>query len=159
MVRQGVEKSPKRHREKRRVRFALPPPGGGSPVAPLSPLTSRRGADRTSGVAVSSSVGVCGGGSFSFDPRRETSRSRWLPEEIAREATTAATDRQPVYFDGTLSPTTGAAPEPPSYSACGRALVRAARDADDEELAELLRKACMVGLSRDDLNAVDSSGR
>nr|CAI5850405.1 unnamed protein product [Callosobruchus analis] len=156
------KKSPKRQRENRRVRFALPPPGGGGggdPRGHLSPrLTRRRGADR-SGVPVVSSTS---------HPFRGASRVK-SGHGIAREAvavTETARNRQPVfvsvspaYLDGTLSPTTGAAPEPPSFSACGRALVRAARDADDQQLAELLRKAAMVGLSRDDLNAVDSSGR
>lgn len=41
----------------------------------------------------------------------------------------------------------------------GQALLRAARDGDDQVLREQLRRALTVGISETDLNATDSSGR
>ncbi|KAK6627469.1 hypothetical protein RUM44_009946 [Polyplax serrata] len=39
------------------------------------------------------------------------------------------------------------------------AILRAAKDGDDEEVAEVLKKATLFGISPEDLNAVDASGR
>lgn len=38
-------------------------------------------------------------------------------------------------------------------------ILRAAKDGNDEDLAEILRKAALFGISPEELNAVDSSGR
>ncbi|KAL1517311.1 hypothetical protein ABEB36_001091 [Hypothenemus hampei] len=63
------------------------------------------------------------------------------------------------YVRGTLSPTFKQAPQETPASPGGQALLRAARDGDDQTLKELLRSALTVGITETDLNAVDSSGR
>uniref|UniRef100_A0AAR5Q5Z9 Uncharacterized protein n=1 Tax=Dendroctonus ponderosae TaxID=77166 RepID=A0AAR5Q5Z9_DENPD len=63
------------------------------------------------------------------------------------------------YIRGTLSPTSNQAPHEPPVSPGGQALLRAARDGDDQVLREQLRRALAVGISETDLNATDSSGR
>lgn len=62
------------------------------------------------------------------------------------------------YIRGTLSPTSSvtATPTPTTGS---QHLVRAARDGDDGELKEILRRAVLAGISEVDLNATDNSGR
>lgn len=62
------------------------------------------------------------------------------------------------YIRGTLSPTSSVAP-PPTPSPGSQHLVRAARDGDDAELKEVLRRAALTGISEADLNATDNSGR
>lgn len=62
------------------------------------------------------------------------------------------------YIRGTLSPTSSVAP-PPTPSSGSQHLVRAARDGDDAELKELLRRAVLAGIPEADLNATDNSGR
>ncbi|XP_049818470.1 uncharacterized protein LOC109605661 isoform X2 [Aethina tumida] len=67
------------------------------------------------------------------------------------------------YAYGTLSPTASAAApqgadaQPPSPGA--HALLAAARDCEDAVLKDYLRRATLVGLPEEDLNAVDPSGR
>lgn len=62
------------------------------------------------------------------------------------------------YIRGTLSPTSSVAP-PPTPSPGSLHLVRAARDGDDGELKELLKRAVLAGVAEADLNATDNSGR
>lgn len=62
------------------------------------------------------------------------------------------------YIRGTLSPTSSVAATP-SPSTGSQHLVRTARDGDDGELKELLRRAVLAGVSEADLNATDNSGR
>lgn len=63
------------------------------------------------------------------------------------------------YVRGTLSPTSNQAPHEPLVSPGGQALLKAARDGDDQELRDQLRRALAVGITETDLNATDSSGR
>ncbi|KAF7280117.1 hypothetical protein GWI33_006374 [Rhynchophorus ferrugineus] len=63
------------------------------------------------------------------------------------------------YVRGTLSPTSNQGPQEPPPGPGGEALLRAARDGDDHQLRDLLRRALAVGISDTDLNATDSSGR
>ncbi|XP_060535253.1 ankyrin repeat domain-containing protein 33B-like [Cylas formicarius] len=63
------------------------------------------------------------------------------------------------YIRGTLSPTSNAAPQNTPASPGGQALLRAARDGDEQYLRDHLRRALTVGIPEQDLNAVDCSGR
>ncbi|XP_066138248.1 ankyrin repeat family A protein 2-like isoform X1 [Euwallacea fornicatus] len=63
------------------------------------------------------------------------------------------------YIRGTLSPTSNQAPHESPLSPGGQVLLRAARDGDDNALREQLRRALTMGLTENDLNATDSSGR
>lgn len=63
------------------------------------------------------------------------------------------------YVRGTLSPTAGVGIGAGSPSGPSPALLRAARDADDLVLKDLLRRAALVGVPEKELNAQDSSGR
>ncbi|XP_044269673.1 ankyrin repeat domain-containing protein 33B-like [Tribolium madens] len=145
-------------RTARRVRFALPP----TDVAPI-----------TGGVAVAS---VAGDGWLRtrapFSKRSDAHRSE---SSVGVYPTDAVVPRRDVpvtaspgvrnrvhptgrYVRGTLSPTASASPHA-AASPEGQALLRAARDADDHLLRDLLRRAALVGIADCDLNAVDSSGR
>lgn len=63
------------------------------------------------------------------------------------------------YIRGTLSPTSNQAPHEPLVSPGGQALLKAARDGEDQELRDQLRRALAIGITETDLNAADSSGR
>lgn len=56
------------------------------------------------------------------------------------------------YRRGTLTQISNSAGGPPP-------LLRAAKDGTEEELIEILRKAALHGISQDELNATDASGR
>ncbi|KAK9700538.1 Ankyrin repeats (3 copies) [Popillia japonica] len=63
------------------------------------------------------------------------------------------------YIRGTLSPTANTAAHAAPTSPGGQLLLRAARDAEDGLLRDVLRRAQLVGITDSDLNATDNSGR
>ncbi|XP_063224109.1 uncharacterized protein LOC134531935 [Bacillus rossius redtenbacheri] len=119
----------------RRVRFELPPAGGSTGAARAAPqvagvdswLRSRCGAADGSRATATATAGGAA------RPHHDTSR----------------------YRKGTLPPTEHAAAAGPLEAA--QAVIRAARDGDEEALTALLRRP--AGQPQADLNCVDSSGR
>lgn len=62
------------------------------------------------------------------------------------------------YIRGTLSPTANTT-APAAQKPGSQVLLRTARDGDDNLLRDLLRRSIIIGISENDLNATDSSGR
>ncbi|KAJ8877907.1 hypothetical protein PR048_022366 [Dryococelus australis] len=131
----------------RRVRFELPPAGGSTGAAARQPPAAPQVAGVDSwlrsrcadggGASVRATTTSTGGATVSaaaVRPHHDTSR----------------------YRKGTLPPTEHAAAAPGPLEAA-QAVIRAARDGDEEGLTALLRKT--TGQPQVDLNCVDSSGR
>ncbi|XP_015833412.1 ankyrin repeat domain-containing protein 33B isoform X2 [Tribolium castaneum] len=147
-------------RTARRVRFALPPTdvspcvGGGGvvspPVAGDGWLRTRAPFSKRSDAHRSESVGV-----YASDAVVDSRRAVPVTASPGVRNRVHPTGR---YIRGTLSPTANASPHA-AASPEGQALLRAARDADDHLLRDLLRRAALVGIAESDLNAGDSSGR
>lgn len=129
------------------MRFDLPPPEGDA-----SPSGDRR----ATAVDVRPRTNASQGSKFVRSTRNEEGDA-----SVAVAVSPAPRHRvHPTgrYIRGTLSPTANnAAPE--AAGPGGLALLRAARDADDVLLKDILRRAVLVGIPEADLNAVDSSGR
>lgn len=98
-----------------------------------------------------------------YDTRRIYTNKGYLSDDNGVSVTISPASRYRVhptgrYIRGTLSPTANSA-APAAASPGGIAILRAARDGDDEALKDTLRRAILVGIPEVDLNAIDNSGR
>nr|CAD7426617.1 unnamed protein product [Timema monikensis] len=149
----------------RRVRFELPPSGCatiGKTAPPVAGVESWL-----------KSRAVNGGGDASSQLQSHrvsgglylANSSRTFAPRIAETTTTTTAPRihdTSRYRRGTLPPTANSVPPPGVGPACSpeaAAILKSAREGDEETLCDYLRKAGRVGVPEADLNCVDSGGR
>lgn len=151
----------------RRVRFDLPPSDGDVGLIDADAVERTAGYDLhlPTRVTVSQHSDILKQGYVSqlYGTRRVFANKGAPSDDTGVSVTISPASRYRVhptgrYIRGTLSPTANSA-APAAASPGGIAILRAARDGDDQALRDTLRRSLLVGISEVDLNAIDSSGR